>query len=108
MDKVYIVAIVATAIVVMAVAFLLKDRITDGVVDFSRKKLRLGVKAKAGSATPATPSPPPLQPGRTVIDDNELRGSQMEAPQDADFKARSNVLVDSSIKIHPGKGEADN
>lgn len=112
MTTVYIIAIIALAVVVLAVAALYVGRLKSGSIKIRRDGIDAQLNAqpdkiikKSEGDTPGTP----LQPGKTVVDDDLLLKSRISAPKNSDVKIRRSKLFGSQIEIQdqPSKRDDD-
>ena len=106
METVYIIAIIAIALVVIIVSLAYVGRLKSGKLTVKKDSVEMKMDAQPDANLKSDQPPQRPQPGKTVIDEDLLVNSAIDAPKDADLKIRKTKAFGSPITIHePGDGD---
>jgi hypothetical protein len=103
-NTVYIIAIIAIALVVAIVSLAYVGRLKSGRLTVKKNAIEMKMDAQPDRNLKSDQPSPHLQSGKTVIDEDLLVNSGIDAPADADLKIRKTKAFGSPITIHePGE-----
>lgn len=102
METVYIIGILAVAIVVITTAVLYVGRLRSGRLNINKKGMQMRLEAQPDGRNDTSPE---RQRGKTVLDDDTFVKSDVDIPENADLKVRGSKFFGSNITVRDRKSE---